>query len=303
MIIKLSKDLKKEEIWANGVELASIMGLDRHKGKRVITYPANMKKYVYTFTNPVLMTDNYRISKLNPTLRDTLFSLYSMRPRIIEYDGVSVFWDSTHINVWCPSIDTLLFAKSMKAIIEKKFKTAIEIGCGSGFLSKYLLSKNKKLKYLLINDLNPYAIKCAKDNIKDKRAKFFVGDGLEKIKSEKFDLIICNPPYVPRPNSIDDNPYEGIDLLRHLIHYGQNYLNKNGVIITNVSSLCWNLIFDKKPKMKVELINKMKVPLKVNNILNNKRWVDYLTKIGLKKELHNGYEYWQTLNIIILRKV
>ena len=41
MIIKLSSDLKKQEIWANGVELASIMGKDRKNGKRVLTYPVN----------------------------------------------------------------------------------------------------------------------------------------------------------------------------------------------------------------------------------------------------------------------
>jgi len=303
MIIKVNPDLTKQEIWANGDELAGIMGKDRNKGKRVITYPSSKKLFVHTFKNPFLMTDNFKISKLNPTQRDTLFALYASRPRIVEYDGVSTFWDSSHLGVWCPSIDTILFAQALKKILKKQknFKTGVEIGCGSGFLSKYILAKNKKIKSFLINDISPYAIKSAKDNIEDKRASFHVGDGIKKIKNKKFDLVICNPPYVPRPKSIDENPYEGIKLLKHLVHQGQQYLNKGGILVTNVSSLCWNFIFDKKPTMKVKLLEKMKVPLKVNNILNNKKWVNYLKKTGLKKQYKQGYEYWQEINIIILK--
>jgi len=300
MIIKVSSDLKKQEIFANGNELANIMGFDRLNGKRVLTFPLSKKVYVHTFYNPILMTDNYRISKLNPTLRDTLFSLYSVKPRIVEFDGVSVSWNQTHLGVWCPSIDTLLFAKALKKLFikNKNFYAGVEIGCGSGYLSKYALEKNKKIKTFLINDLNPYSIRCAKDNIKDKRAKFIVGDGLKEIENKKFDFMICNPPYVPRKSSIDDNPYEGIGLLNYLVHRGQNHLNPGGVLILNISSLCWDRVMKKKPSMKFKVLERMQVPLKVNNILNNKYWLEFLRKNGLKKELKQGYEYWQTLYIV-----
>ena len=303
MIIKVSSDLKNLDVFANGVELASVMGKDRKNGKRVITYSDEEKLYVCSFKSPVLMTDNYRISKLNPTLRDTLFSLYSSSKRIVEYDGVGVFTDSSHINVWCPSIDTILFAKALKELLKKKndFKKVIEIGCGSGYLSKYLLEKDRKIKSILINDINPYAIKCAMDNISDSRALFYSGDGIKKINDQKFDLIICNPPYVPRPRSIDDNPYEGIGLLNHIVHEGQKYLSPGGMIITNVSSLCWDMVLKRKPKMKMKLLTKMVVPLKVNNILNDSKWINYLSKNGLNKEYKDGYEYWQEINIISLQ--
>jgi len=302
MLIKISNDLKNEDIFAKGVELASIMGKDRKNGKRIITYPKEEKQYVYTFKNPVLLTDNYKISKLTPTLRDTLFSLYSSSFRTVEYDGVHINTDASYVHVWCPSIDTILFAKALRNFLKDKnnFKKVIEIGCGSGYLSKYILEKNKKIKSIIINDINPYAIKCAMNNIKDSRALFYIGDGIKKIKGQKFDLMICNPPYVPRPNSIDDNPYEGINLLNHLVHEGQKYLNPGGIIITNVSNLCWKTIFNKKPKMKMKILEKMKVPLKVNNILNNKNWINYLRKKGLKKINKGGYEYWQEINIISL---
>ncbi len=303
MIIKVSSDLRKEEIWANGHELASIMGKDRSKGKRVYEYPPEKKAHVYTFKNPVLMTDNYRIGKLAPTLRDTLFSLFNEKPRIVAYDRVSVFWDSKHSKVWCPSIDTMVYAKALRKLFKqrRKFGRVVEIGCGSGFLSKYVLAK-AEIKSILVNDINNLAIECAKGNIQDSRASFSVGDGLKKIANQKFDLIICNPPYVPRPRSIRDNAYEGTGLLDYLIHEGQKYLTDNGVLVINVSSLCYNEIFKRKPQMDMEVLETMEVPLKVNNILNSKSWVSYLRSQGLKKNYHQGYEYWQKLNIIQLTK-
>ncbi len=317
MIIKISEDLGKEEIWANGMELSNIMGMDFVGGKRVSSYPSNSKKYIYTFTNPVLMTDNYKIGKLEPGLRDTLFSLFQCKPRLIEYDHVSTYWDDTHKGVWCPSIDTLLFAKVLKKFLKenKNLKTGVEIGCGSGFLTKYVLEKSKEINNFLAIDINPYAIKSVEDNIGDERLQVHCGDALKKIngaspgvpqntefRGKKFDLIICNPPYVPRPGSIDDNPYEGVSLMRHLIQKGQKYLNDGGVLILNVSSLAEDLVFDKEPLMKSVVLDKMKVPLKVNNIMNNKDWLKYLESKGLEKNMHDGYLYWQELKILEFRK-
>ncbi len=300
MLIKISADLKKEEIYANGAELANIMGMDRKNGKRVISYPLEKSVFVHSFKNPVLLTDNYKISKLNPTKRDTLFSLFSGRPRIVEYDGVSVIDKSYHPSVWCPSIDTVLFARGLKKLFakRKKFNKVIEIGTGSGFLSKFILEKNKEVKTIVVNDLNNFAVDCAKDNIKDKRAILHTGDGIKKLNVDKYDLIICNPPYIPRPKSIDETPYEGVSLLYDLIHNYKKYLNKNGILITNISSLCESIVIDKS--LKFNVIDKMEVPLKVNNVLNNKNWIKYLESKGLKKQFKEGYEYWQTLKIVVL---
>ncbi|HVY01669.1 MAG TPA: hypothetical protein VHA12_02815, partial [Candidatus Nanoarchaeia archaeon] len=116
-------------------------------------------------------------------------------------------------------------------------------------------------------------------------------------------LILCNPPYIPRPGSIDDNPYEGVSLLYDLIHNGQNYLQENGMIVTNISSLCMDIVMKQKPKMSMEIIEKMRVPLKVNNVMNNKQWINYLIKKGyVKRKIERGYEFWQELYIVALEK-
>ena len=68
MIIKISEDLGKEEIWANGMELSNIMGMDFVGGKRVSSYPSNSKKYIYTFTNYLKRYNNIYNIEINHQL-------------------------------------------------------------------------------------------------------------------------------------------------------------------------------------------------------------------------------------------
>ncbi|MBI4919630.1 class I SAM-dependent methyltransferase [archaeon] len=303
MIIKFNSELTKQEIYANGDDLSRALALDKdEKGNRVYTWSKDKRKQVVIFDKPVLVTDNHKIGQLNPTLRDTVFALFSYPLKITEYENTSVdFEQQKYPGVWGPSIDTLLFCKALKKIDLTNVKTVLEIGCGSGFISKYLLN-NSKIKKIDLIDLNKYAIKCAKENIKDKRAKFHVGDALKFIENKKYDLIMCNPPYIPRPKSIDDNPYEGIYLLNYLLTQAKENLTPQGVIITNISSLCEHLTNQLIKTLSIKKLESLQVPLKVYNVLNNPEWMNYLLQRGLKKEFKQGYEYWQTINIVEVKK-
>ena len=301
MIIKFNKELTEQEIYANGDELARIMGLDKdEKGNRVYAHPKEEKRHIITFKHPVLVTHNYRISHLEPTLRDTLFALYGSPVRITEYDNTSLeFEQKKYPGVWGPSIDTLLFCRALGKTNLTAKKKAIEVGSGSGFISKYILEHTPSLESLTLIDLNRYALECAQENIKDRRAKFFAGDGIEFIQGKKYDMMICNPPYIPRPKSINDNPYEGIGLLAYLIANAPRLLTNNGIFITNISSLCKDITekIINKSNVEVKELDSMEVPLKVYNVLNNKEWMDYLLERGLQKNRHDGYDYWHTIAI------
>ena len=75
MILRFNQELTEQEIWANGAELASKMGIDKDReGNRVHDWPKDEKVRVATLKDPVLVTDNYKIGQLEPALRDTVFA-------------------------------------------------------------------------------------------------------------------------------------------------------------------------------------------------------------------------------------
>lgn len=295
MLLKFNPDLSSQEIFATDTEQTRIMGR-KEVGEYIL---------VHTFDNPILVTDNYRIALLDPTTRDTLFTIMGSRPRIVEYDGTNVYWDDSHVSVWSPSIDTLLIAKVLKNVLieNPQIKSAIEIGCGSGFLSKFILDNSSQLETITINDINPNAIKCAQDNIKDTRATYILGDGLKEMEGKTYDLIVCNPPYIPRPDSVENNPYEGVSLLNYLIHEGHKHLNPGGMIVIGMSSLSDDLVLKEVSALSFKIEAEMEVPLKINNILNNADWLNYLKQKGVKTNMHDGYEYWHIIKTIVAKNI
>lgn len=293
MLLKFSADLTNQSLYAIGEEQTSVMGKDQI-GEPIL---------VHEFANPVLVTDSHRISLLPSTLRDTLFSLYAMPVRTVEYDGEVTVWDtSTYSNVWSPSIDTLVIARAIKNLIPNlnNAKTGLEIGCGSGFLSQYTLAKTK-IESMTINDINPQSIKCAQDNISDNRAFFHLGDGLKLLSGKKYDFIVCNPPYIPRPGLNNINPYEGVGILNYLVHDGYKHLNPGGHLLIGLSNLSEPIIFTQDPKSKIETVEEMPVPMKINNVHNNPDWMEYLKQKGLDSKDHDGYQFWHTIKTFLIR--
>ena len=134
MIQRFSNDLSRQDIYANGAELAQIMGKDKDKrGRRVYTRPDKEEQFVVSFKEPVLFTDNYRIAQLPPELRDTVFALFGSPVKTTEYDGTSVsFEQKKYPGVWGPNIDTVALCRGLYNADLQGVKTAIEIGSGSG---------------------------------------------------------------------------------------------------------------------------------------------------------------------------
>jgi len=111
----------------------------------------------------------------------------------------------THPAVYEPAEDTYLMLDHLPNVAQKTF---LEIGAGTGIISLFAARNAKKV---VCTDINPYAIKLIRRNIK-LNCKLLkctpavrVGDLFSPIKpSEKFDFIVFNPPYLP------NDPPDGI---------------------------------------------------------------------------------------------
>ena len=108
-----------------------------------------------------------------------------------------------------------LVLRSIDLIKEKfgdKVVSIADICTGSGCIGISIAKELPNNQYLL-TDISKAAIKIAKQNrelIADSQTKisFAIGDMLEPLQNKKFDVIVCNPPYIEDSNTIDKRTWE-----------------------------------------------------------------------------------------------
>ena len=140
----------------------------------------------------------------------------------------------------------ILARKAIDVINKNNLKSALDIGTGTGILActiaKYTLSKSTAL------DVSDNALKIAEENIKNldlsKKVKTLKSNLFEKV-SEKYDLIVSNPPYIPLSEkatiqkevtfdpdlALYTKDEKGLDFYEKISKNAKNYLNKNGYLL------------------------------------------------------------------------
>jgi methylase of polypeptide subunit release factors len=128
--------------------------------------------------------------------------------------------------------------------------------------------------------------------------------------SGTYDLVISNPPYIPRPLARIDNPYEGLSLVARLAKRSKTILNPGGRILINLSSLAGEepLAWFAEQGLNVQALETMRVPLKVNPVTSglsesSRAWRDYLEKQGrveIDVSEASGYRYWHFLRMFVI---
>ncbi|MHA1746968.1 MAG: HemK2/MTQ2 family protein methyltransferase [Promethearchaeota archaeon] len=134
--------------------------------------------------------------------------------------------------VYGPMEDTDLSMRFLRTWMLKWKKTAtpenpvriLEIGCGSGILSLYLISRLFSMKcpfYHFGSDINPLAVQTANFNAQlnhlDTHTHFEPGEFFDALQTptqqEPYDLIVFNPPYLAdEPETINSQNRQLIDL-------------------------------------------------------------------------------------------
>ncbi len=139
--------------------------------------------------------------------------------------------------IYEPSEDSYLLASVIPRYV--KNKSIIEIGAGSGILAE--TAKNSGAKSVTATDINPQSIKL----LKQKNISAIKSDLFEKIKiARKFDVIVCNPPYLPEDKSEDKESKKittggknGDEFILKFLKQAVKHLESNGKILLLLSSL------------------------------------------------------------------
>ena len=167
--------------------------------------------------------------------------------------------------IYKPDEDTFVLAKYVKKYAKGK---VLDLGCGCGYLTKIALENTKDV---LAADIDEEAV----DLCRRKGINAIKSDLFENIKA-KFDLIVFNPPYLPKAKS-DDDEYlvitkesnnknydaiiggeNGYEVIERFLYDAKNYLKENGIILIVFSTLTGNVeSLIKKYNYKFEILEEM----------------------------------------------
>jgi release factor glutamine methyltransferase len=146
--------------------------------------------------------------------------------------------------IYEPAEDSFLLSKVLEKEIPELLKynpelKILEIGIGSGVILETLIKFG--VKNLLGTDINSDSINYCKDLGFD----CIYSDLFSDIK-EKYDIIIFNPPYLPKVSeNLEDKESElittggkkGSELINRFLLQSKNHINKSGKIFLLTSSL------------------------------------------------------------------
>ena len=166
-------------------------------------------------------------------------------------------------DVLIPRPDTEVLVEEVIKIAEKiNAKKILDLCTGSGAIA-VSLAKYIKNSEITAVDISDKALRIAKKNAIDNEVEnqitFIESDLFEKVRKEKFDIIVSNPPYIKKdiiktlnievqkePIIALDGGYDGLDFYRKIINNGYEYLKFNGYI-------CLEIGYDQKIDV-IELI-------------------------------------------------
>ncbi len=161
--------------------------------------------------------------------------------------------------IYQPREDSFMLSDYLK---NYAYGSVLDVGTGSGILAD-TASKNPKVTKVLGVDINKRALEYCHMNIRNKKVEFKHSDLFSNING-KYDVIVFNPPYLPKGNDgIQDKALiggkQGYETLKKFLCNAGKYLNKNGKILVVFSSLTGKDAVDetiRKNKMKFKLIER-----------------------------------------------
>jgi release factor glutamine methyltransferase len=147
-------------------------------------------------------------------------------------------------NVYEPAEDSFLFAENLPVGTGGR---VVDMGTGCGILGVIAATKADEVVAV---DINPYAVRCAKENAElnhvAEKMSFVQGDLFSSIRAgERFDLVLFNAPYLPSDDEDEDSwlarswtgGVSGRNVIDRFISGAPKHLEPNGEILLVQSTL------------------------------------------------------------------
>jgi release factor glutamine methyltransferase len=177
--------------------------------------------------------------------------------------GQQEFWSLDFIvssDVLVPRPETELLVeialKELANLADTKLPRMLELGTGSGAISVALATESPQTQ-IVATEISPAALAIARRNAcrhgVSKGIRFLQGDlftALDQEHENDFDLVVSNPPYIPRgeisnleaevsrwePRAALDGGVDGLNFYRLIAQEAPNYLRQGGVVAVEIGA-------------------------------------------------------------------
>lgn len=180
-----------------------------------------------------------------------------MREPVALIRGVKEFWSlrlRAAPGVLIPRPDTEALVEAvLEEIRERSSPAILEIGTGSGAISVAIALENRDAR-IIATDIDQQALEAALFNARNLGVEasidFLASDLFEALREGgRFDVICCNPPYIPsdviptldpeinfEPRQALDGGPDGLSVIRRLVLQAKHYLQDRGALIIEIGS-------------------------------------------------------------------
>jgi release factor glutamine methyltransferase len=242
----------------NALELIN-SGSSRLRQKKIITYRLDseilLSKVLEKKREEIIINLEQKICSKHISTYNNLIQRRSQNEPMAYIIKEKEFWSKNFFvnsNTLIPRPETELMVEKLVKIFQAKSISILDVGTGSGCILISLLSELEKSKGVGI-DISKKAIAIAKINAKKHKILNnikFLNKSISSNFSQKFDLIVSNPPYIRssdlRNLSNDIKKYEprialdggndGLDLIKKVIYKTKNILKFKGMLALEIGN-------------------------------------------------------------------
>jgi len=228
-----------------------------------------------------------------------------------NWRGLSILWRKGR-ELWAPSIDVIYFLRSLEraGVFAADNPSALDLGCGTGIIGCFLAAKNPTIRRLYFSDwlttpLVYSAVNLAR-NLQDRQLHVTFCLGLDTTWAtsqridERFDLLVCNPPYLPILSGFEKlklaSTVAGTDLLEHIISNAPQLAEKVYVCFSRAAQPEAFAAAEKSGRELVPIAEPLEVPFRVPQVLQEAEYLEALLKTKrIDVRDHSFHQLWHTI--------